>query len=108
MTTRAPLDLSGLARDAGSSPSGRVSAMAGALIGSEILRIAGEIRALKAAGRPIWDLTVGDFAPSQFPIPARLAAGIHEALEHGETNYPPSSGIAPLREAVARLYERDL
>jgi aspartate aminotransferase len=108
MITRAPLDLSGLARDAGSSSSGRVSAMAGALIGSEILRIAGEIRALKAAGRPICDLTVGDFAPSQFPIPERLAAGIHEALEHGETNYPPSSGIAPLREAVARLYERDL
>ncbi|MES1245090.1 MAG: aminotransferase class I/II-fold pyridoxal phosphate-dependent enzyme [Acidobacteriota bacterium] len=108
MTTRAPLDLSGLARDAGPSPSGRVSAMAGALIGSEILRIAGEIRALKAAGRPICDLTVGDFAPGQFPIPERLAAGIHEALDHGETNYPPSSGIAPLREAVARLYERDL
>lgn len=108
MTTRAPLDLSGLARDAGPSPSGRVSDMAGALIGSEILRIAGEIRALKAAGRPICDLTVGDFAPGQFPIPAQLAAGIHEALEHGETNYPPSSGIAPLREAVAHLYERDL
>jgi aspartate aminotransferase len=108
MTTRAPLDLFGLARDAGPSPSGRVSTMAGALIGSEILRIAGEIRALKAAGRPICDLTVGDFAPGQFPIPERLAAGIHEALEHGETNYPPSSGIAPLREAVARLYERDL
>ncbi|HEX3127689.1 MAG TPA: aminotransferase class I/II-fold pyridoxal phosphate-dependent enzyme [Thermoanaerobaculia bacterium] len=108
MMTRALLDLSELARDAGPSPSGRVSAMAGALIGSEILRIAGEIRALKAAGRPICDLTVGDFAPSQFPIPERLAAGIHKALERGETNYPPSSGIAPLREAVTRLYERDL
>jgi aspartate aminotransferase len=108
MITHDALDLSGLARDAGPSPSGRVSAMAGALIGSEILRIGGEIRALKAAGRPICDLTVGDFAPGQFPIPERLAAGIHEALERGETNYPPSSGIAPLREAVARLYERDL
>lgn len=106
--TRDALDLSALAQDAGRSPDGRVSAMAGSLIGSVILRIAGEIRALKAAGRPICDLTVGDFAPAQFPIPARLAAGIHEALERGETNYPPSSGIAPLREAVARLYERDL
>ncbi len=108
MMTRAHLDLSGLAQDAGPSPSGRVSTMAAALIGSEILRIAGEIRALKASGRPICDLTVGDFASSQFPIPEKLAAGIHAALEHGETNYPPSSGIAPLREAVARLYERDL
>jgi aspartate aminotransferase len=106
--TREALDLGAWARDAGPSPSGRVSTMAAALVGSEILRIAGEIRALKATGRAICDLTVGDFAPSQFPIPARLAAGIHEALDRGETNYPPSSGIAPLREAVARLYERDL
>jgi aspartate aminotransferase len=107
-STRALLDLSELAQDAGFSSSGRVSAMAASLIGSEILRIAAEIRALKAAGRPICDLTVGDFASSQFPVPDRLKTGIQEALERGETNYPPSSGIAPLREAVARLYERDL
>ena len=50
----------------------RASAMASALVGSEILRIAGEIRALAAAGRRMCDLTVGDFDPRQFPIPARL------------------------------------
>lgn len=108
MTTKAPLDLIGLAKDAGPVASNRVGTMAGALIGSEILRIAGEIRALKASGRAICDLTVGDFAPAQFPIPKKLAASIHAAIDHGETNYPPSSGIAPLREAVVRLYERDL
>jgi aspartate aminotransferase len=108
MITKEALDLAGLVRDAGPDPENRVSSMAAALIGSEILRIAGEIRALQAAGRSICDLTVGDFDPRQFPIPERLAAGIHAAFERGETNYPPSSGIPSLREAVARLYERDL
>lgn len=106
--TQELLDLTDLARDGGTAPGRRVSTMAEGLIGSEVLRIAGEIRALKAAGRPICDLTVGDFDSRHFPIPERLAAGIHEALEHGETNYPPSSGILPLREAVVRLYEREL
>ena len=107
METQQALDLTALVREGGAEP-GRVSAMAAGLIGSEVLRIAGEIRALKAAGRAICDLTVGDFDPRYFPIPAPLAAGIHAALDKGETNYPPSSGIPTLREAVARLYERDL
>jgi aspartate aminotransferase len=108
MKTQELLDLTALAREEGTDSGPRVSAMAAGLIGSEILRIAGDIRALKAAGRPVCDLTVGDFDPRYFPIPERLAQGILEALERGETNYPPSSGILPLREAVARLYEREL
>jgi aspartate aminotransferase len=107
-TQTASLDLTSLARDPGSSPGSRVSAMAAGLIGSEVLRIAGEIRALMATGRPICNLTVGDFDPRYFPIPPTLAAGIHEALDRGETNYPPSSGILELRQAVARFYEREL
>jgi len=86
----------------------RISALASGLIGSEILKIAGEIRALKAGGRDVCDLTVGDFDPRHFPIPARLAELIHQALARGETNYPPSSGIAELRAAVSRLYAREL
>jgi aspartate/methionine/tyrosine aminotransferase len=30
------------------------------------------------------------------------------ALEHGETNYPPASGLADLRGAVRRFYAREL
>jgi aspartate aminotransferase len=101
-------DLASLARDAGPDPGRRVSGMASRLIGSEILRISGEIKALAAAGRTICDLTVGDFNPRYFPIPERLGAAIHQALDRGETNYPPSSGIAELRQAVARFYEREL
>ena len=61
-----------------------------------------------AAGKPVCDLTVGDFSPRQFPIPAALKDGIVAALEHGETNYPPSNGLGDLREAVRRFYARDL
>ena len=102
------LDLASLVRDPGPHPRSRISEMAAGLVGSEILRIASEIRALMAAGRPICNLTVGDFDPQYFPIPDKLAAGIHAALEGGETNYPPASGIGELRQAVARFYEREL
>lgn len=86
----------------------RVSAMADALVGSEILRIAGEIRAPAAEGREICNLTVGDFAPAHFPVPELLAAETARALAAGETNYPPSEGVPALRAAVAAFYERRL
>src|SRR5437870_5098622 len=65
-------------------------AMAQALIGSEILRIASEIRAAKGRGDKICDLTVGDFSSREFPIPDKLREGVARALAAGETNYPPS------------------
>ncbi len=92
----------------GGDPRSRVSQMAAGLVGSEILRIAGEVRALKAQGRALLDLTVGDFDPRQFPIPAVLASATHAALQRGETNYPPSNGVQALREAVQRFYSREL
>lgn len=105
---RAAHDLSGLAREAGRDTALRVSAMARGLVGSEILRIAGEIRALQASGRPVLDLTVGDFSPAQFPLAERLREAVHAAVDCGETNYPPASGVSALREAIRKLYARDL
>ncbi len=54
------------------------------------------------------NLTVGDFSPAEFRIPKFLENEIAEALRRGETNYPPSNGVAPLRESVRRFYERGL
>lgn len=107
-TTPAARELAALAADAGPNATRRVSTLASGLVGSQILRIAGEIRALKAGGAPICDLTVGDFDPRQFPIPAGLAERIREAIAGGETHYPPASGIPELREAVRSLYAREL
>jgi aspartate aminotransferase len=87
---------------------GRVSSMAEGLVGSEILKIAADVRHAVAAGEPVCNLTVGDFAPRQFRIPPSLEAGIVQAYADGETNYPPSDGVPALREAVARFYARRL
>src|ERR1700730_2194183 len=86
----------------------RPSALARSLIGSEILKIAADVRALAADGRDLCNLTVGDFSPAEFRIPELLEQGIVEALRRGETNYPPSDGMLPLREAVRSLYRREL
>jgi aspartate aminotransferase len=85
-----------------------LSALARGVVGSEILRIASEIRALKAKGAAICNLTVGDFDPAYFPIPAELLEGTRAALAEGHTNYPPSDGVLALREAVVRFYAREL
>lgn len=82
--------------------------MAAGLVGSEILKIAAEIRAQVAAGKLICNLTVGDFDPKHFPIPEALFDRIVGALRRGHTNYPPSAGMPELREAVRRFYEREL
>jgi aspartate aminotransferase len=82
----------------------RVSTMAGGLTGSEILKIAGDIRAMVAEGAEVCNLTVGDFSPAQFRIPQALEREIVQALQAGETNYPPSEGVPTLRKAVGDFY----
>ena len=85
-----------------------LSGLARGLVGSEVLKIAGEVRAMKASGRAIADLTVGDFSPSEFRIPTRLRELIEEALAAGQTNYPPSDGTMELRKAVIEFFGREL
>ena len=85
-----------------------LSTMARGLVGSEILRIAAEIRVKQAGGAVICNLTVGDFSSKEFPIPRALHEGTQRALKAGETNYPPSDGVLRLREAVRAFYKSRL
>ena len=85
-----------------------LSSLARGMTGSEVLKIAGEVRALKRGGRAVTDLTVGDFSPAEFRIPAGLEALIAEKLAAGQTNYPPSDGTLELRESVLELFRREL
>jgi aspartate aminotransferase len=94
--------------DQGSGPPFKAAPQAGSLKGSEILRIATEIRARVAAGEKICNLTVGDFDPRQFRIPQILEDATVDALRRGETNYPPGVGMPVLRESVRRFYENAL
>ena len=91
-----------------SAPHQGLGEMVSALVGSEILRIAGEVRALAEKGQPVLNLTVGDFAPKQFRIPRELEQGITRALAAGQTNYPPSDGVPELKRAVTDFYREAL
>ncbi len=85
-----------------------VSKMAQNLIGSEIIRVAGEVNAMIAKGEPICNLTIGDFNPTLYPIPEPLRIGITKAYEQGQTNYPPANGVAVLRKAAAAFTQENL
>lgn len=84
-----------------------LSAFARSLRPSGVLKIAAEVRGLIAAGRPVCDLTVGDFDAAQFPIPERLQELVVKALAAGETNYPPADGLLSLRQAVTEYIARE-
>jgi aspartate aminotransferase len=83
----------------------RLSSLSQGLKGSQILRIAAEVREIMNAGKPVCNLTVGDFAPGQFPIPESFAKGVAAQIVGGQTNYPPSNGVPELRKAVADYYK---
>jgi len=85
-----------------------LSGIAHGLVGSEILKIAAEIRALQRSGHTICNLTVGDFSSTEFRIPPALEEAVDAALAGGQTNYPPSDGVLDLRKAVQSFYEREL
>lgn len=80
-----------------------VSVLANTLIGSEIIKIGNEVNELKRKGAEIANLTIGDFDPSIFPIPAELRDEIIDAYHHNHTNYPPADGILALRETVVEV-----
>lgn len=107
MPGQPPLDAAPLFLDPRTADASH-SAMARGLSGSEILKIAAEIRAMKASGQEICNLTVGDFDPQQFAPPPQLLLGIEQALRAGHTNYPPSDGVPELRHAVVRYYAAEL
>ena len=103
-----PLQLNDIVRSAADGKADRVSAMAKGLIGSEILKIAAQVREKIAAGIDVCNFTVGDFSPAQFRVPDELAGAVTRAIADGQTNYPPSTGVLELRNAVLGLYRRRL
>jgi aspartate aminotransferase len=103
-----PLDVSKFLPADGEALARRgLSTMALGLVGSEILKIAGEVRQMVAQGQSIVNLTVGDFSPAEFRIPKRLEDAVAAAYAEGQTNYPPSDGLPELRQAVKRFLARE-
>ncbi|MFB0923976.1 MAG: hypothetical protein QMB65_01630, partial [Vicingaceae bacterium] len=79
----------------------KVSEMAEKLVGSEIIKLAGEVKEKIKQGEKIYNLTIGDFNPKIFPIPTELKQEIIAAYQNDETNYPPANGVLELRESVS-------
>ncbi|MGZ3958493.1 MAG: pyridoxal phosphate-dependent aminotransferase [Flavisolibacter sp.] len=81
----------------------KLSHLSETLIGSEIVKLGGEIRERIRKGERIFNFTVGDFDPQIFPIPKALEDAIVEAYRNRFTNYPPGEGSLELRQAVSRF-----
>jgi len=78
----------------------KLSYLSETLIGSEIVKLGGEIREKIRQGERIYNFTVGDFDPAIFPIPKELEDAIVEAYRKHFTNYPAAEGNLDLREAI--------
>lgn len=84
----------------------KLSHLSETLIGSEIVKLGGEIREKIRQGERIYNFTVGDFDPKIFPIPKELEDEIVEAYRQHFTNYPSAEGNLDLREAVAHFIKQ--
>lgn len=78
----------------------KLSHLSETLIGSEIVKLGGEIREKIRQGERIYNFTVGDFDPAIFPIPKELEDAIVDAYRNHFTNYPAAEGNLDLREAL--------
>lgn len=79
----------------------KLSQLSATLIGSEIVKLGGEIREKIRQGARIYNFTIGDFDPALFPIPKELEDAIVTAYREHYTNYPAAEGNLDLREAIA-------
>lgn len=84
----------------------KVSKLAENIIGSEIIKLAGEVNEKIKQGEKIYNLTIGDFNPNEFPIPTELKQYIIEAYNANQTNYPAADGMLELRTAVSNLLKQ--
>jgi aspartate aminotransferase len=85
------------------TPALKVSKLAQNIIGSEIIKLAGEVNEKIKQGEKIYNMTIGDFNPKEFPIPTELKQMIVDAYFDDQTNYPAADGMLELRSAVSNL-----
>ncbi|MDD3771221.1 MAG: aminotransferase class I/II-fold pyridoxal phosphate-dependent enzyme [Weeksellaceae bacterium] len=86
----------------------KISQLAENLKGSEIIKIAGEVRAMQAQGQKIFNLTIGDFDSKLFSVPTELKDLIIKAYQSDLTNYPAGNGEEVLRKSVSAYLEKNL
>jgi aspartate aminotransferase len=80
-----------------------ISRLAAALEPSATLAMAAKAKELKAAGKTIFDLSVGE---PDFITPAHICRAAEEAMRAGHTKYTIASGIPELKKAVVEQYRQ--
>ena len=71
---------------------------------SATIVVSQKARDLKAAGREIISLSIGE---PDFDTPDNIKAAAIKAIERGDTKYTPVAGIPALREAIAAKFKRE-
>src|SRR5689334_23612754 len=83
----------------------RLSALAGNLKAETAFTVLALARALKARGKDVVELEIGD---SPFPSPPHAKAAGIRAIEENRTGYGPSLGLPEFRAAAAAFVRREL
>jgi aspartate aminotransferase len=71
---------------------------------SATIAVTQKARDLRAAGRQVFDLSVGE---PDFDTPDNIKQAGIDAIRRGETKYPPVAGIPPLKKAIADKFKRE-
>ena len=71
---------------------------------SQTLAMSRRSRELKAEGRDIINLSIGE---PDFPTPDFVVDAAKKAMDEGYTKYTPVSGFQDLREAISEKFQRD-
>lgn len=71
---------------------------------SQTLALTKKVRRLKAEGRDVMGLTLGE---PDFDTPEHIREAGIEAIRESFTHYPPVAGIPDLRQAIADKFRRD-
>lgn len=90
-------------RDAGRRSKMKLAERMSRLGTENAFTVLAEVEKLRAAGRDIVSLGIGD---PDFDTPENVRAAAKRSLDRGRTHYNPSAGIAELREAVAAYLTR--
>ena len=80
-----------------------VSRLISALEPSATIAMAGKAKELKAAGKTVYDFSLGE---PDFATPPHICDAAAAAMRAGHTHYTASGGIPELRAAVARQYRQ--
>src|SRR5262245_671001 len=80
-----------------------ISRMAAAVQPSATLAAGAKARQLKAEGVHVYDFSLGE---PDFNTPEHICKAAYQAMMDGHTHYTPAAGIAELRSAIARRYQK--